>query len=102
MPHEKQTGEDLMELEAQRKDKEGQEEEITEELKRFITQEMIREFSLLGQALFVLETQGMRWLYTITISVDTNVSKLQEMLEDRGAWRAVVQGAAKSRTQFSY
>ena len=89
-----------MELEAQRKDKEGQEEEITEEPKRFITQE-IREFSLLGQALLVFETQRMRWLYSITNSVDTNLSRLQEMLEDRGAWHAVVQGAAKSWTQFS-
>ena len=60
MPHEKLTSEDLMELEAQRKDEERQEEEITEEPKRFITQEMIREFSLLGQALLVFETQRIR------------------------------------------
>ena len=100
MPHEKLTSKDLMDLEAQRKDKEGQEEEITEEPKRFITQE-IREFSLLGQALLVFETQRMRWLYSITNSVDTNLSRLQEMLEDRGTWHAVVQGAAKSWTQFS-
>ena len=49
-----------MELEAQRKDEKRQEEEITEEPKRFITQEMIREFSLLGQALLVFETQRIR------------------------------------------
>ena len=60
MPHEKLTSEDLMELEAQRKDEKRQEEEITEEPKRFITQEMIREFSLLGQALLVFETQRIR------------------------------------------
>ena len=60
MPHEQLTSEDLMELEAQRKDEERQEEEISEEPKRFITQEMIREFSLLGQALLVFETQRIR------------------------------------------
>ena len=44
--HEELTNEDLMELEAQRKDKERQEEEVTEEPKRFTMQEMARGFSL--------------------------------------------------------
>ena len=44
--HEELTNEDLIELEAQRKDEERQEEEVTEESKRFIMQEMARGFSL--------------------------------------------------------
>ena len=43
----------------------------------------------------------MRWLDTITDSVDTDLSKLQEMVEDREAWHAVFHGVAKSRTQLS-
>ena len=47
-----------MELEAQRKDEEGQEEEkVTEELKRFTTQKMARESSLFEEALLVFEAQ---------------------------------------------
>ena len=34
--------------------------------------------------------QRMRWLHSITNSVDMNLSKLQETVEDRGAWRAAV------------
>ena len=30
--------------------------------------------------------QIMRWIYRISDSVDTNLSKLQEILKDRGAW----------------
>ena len=45
--------------------------------------------------------QRMRWLSSITDSTDMNLSKLQETVEDRGAWRAAVHGVAKSRTQFS-
>ncbi|TEA27056.1 hypothetical protein DBR06_SOUSAS34510007, partial [Sousa chinensis] len=50
--HKELTNEDLMELEAQRKDEERQEEEeVTEEPKRFMTQEMARGFSLFEEAL---------------------------------------------------
>ena len=37
----------------------------------------------------------------ITNSVDMSLSKLQEMVKDREAWRAVVQGVSKSWTQLS-
>ena len=49
-----------MELEAQRKDEERQEEEeVTEEPKRFIMQEMARRFSLFEEALLVFEAQDL-------------------------------------------
>ena len=37
-------------------------------------------------------------LDSITASTDTNLSKLQEIVEDRGAWRAAVHGVANSQT----
>ena len=37
---------------------------------------------------------------TITNSVDTNLSKLQEIVEDRGAWHAAVHGVTKSKIRL--
>ena len=42
--------------------------------------------------------QRMRWLDSITDSTDINLSKLWEIVENRGDWHAVVHGVAKSRT----
>ena len=42
--------------------------------------------------------ERIRWLDCITDSMDVDLSKLQELVEDRGAWHATVHGVTKSQT----
>ena len=63
----------------------------------------------LGKTLILRKTEGkrrrgqqrMRWLSSIMDSVDMNLSKVQEIVEDRGTWQGEVHGVAKSWTWLS-
>ena len=78
-------------------------ERLTLKLKLQYFGHAIRRVNSLEKTLMLGRTEGrrrqqrIRWLDSITDSMDMNLSKLQDIVKDRGAWHAAVCGVAKSR-----
>ena len=82
-----------MELEAQGKDKERQEEEVTEEPKRVTTQEMARGFSLFEEALLVFEAHdpNVEWCTKVAAAIQNAIQ----------CYRVIHDGKKRATTQTS-
>ena len=64
--------------------------------------QLMRRAHSLEKTLMLRKIKGrMRWLVSITDSMDMSLSKLLEIVKDRGAWHATVHGIVKRRTQLS-
>ena len=69
---------------------------------------LMRKANSLEKTLMLGKTEGRRkrgqlrtrWLDNITSSMDMNLSKLRKIVKDRKAWRAALQGVAKSPTNW--